>query len=388
VIIEKSSSLGGDIRSVRLGDGGEATVDCGFMIFNEPGYPEFTSMLRELEIKTLPVRMGLSVAGNVDALLNTNLPIRSALVNWRHSPQMYADYRALSKCWRAVATGRLEDGITTIADRATQLGVSTMFYSSFLQPMIATMWNITSEKAIAQMPEQLVALGMHQQGFLLGDEHPVWRRIADGACSYVERLRAAIMPEVVLNAQVTRLSYAEGKGVVAIVDGSEVFADGAVVAVPAFEAARVLNAPLSVWLNRFSYKEHLAVLHTSSVLLKGHLAGGSTWNYTLGDDGSIAITYYLPRLGDSSGMHLLTITDASSEPASDALVLESFKYQHLLPRPSQLEAVRQLTSFNEESDGRIQLAGAYFGRGFHEDAVRHGRLAGTRVAQKGSVESR
>src|SRR5260370_15584966 len=62
-VYEKALRPGGHTATVDIDyDGTKLTVDTGFIVYNEPNYPNLTALFRELGIATQPSDMGLSVS--------------------------------------------------------------------------------------------------------------------------------------------------------------------------------------------------------------------------------------------------------------------------------------------------------------------------------------
>ena len=61
-LFESDTRLGGHVHTVTLEIGSRRyRVDTGFMVFNEPAYPEFTKLLADLGVETSPTTMSFSV---------------------------------------------------------------------------------------------------------------------------------------------------------------------------------------------------------------------------------------------------------------------------------------------------------------------------------------
>jgi uncharacterized protein len=62
-VYEKSRSPGGRTAVIDIDyEGAKVTVDTGFIVYNEPNYPNLTALFRELGIVSQPSDMGLSVS--------------------------------------------------------------------------------------------------------------------------------------------------------------------------------------------------------------------------------------------------------------------------------------------------------------------------------------
>jgi uncharacterized protein len=69
-VFEAADRLGGHSNTVDapLPDGASAPVDTGFIVYNEPAYPNLTALFQHLSIATYPTEMSFSVSLGAGAL--------------------------------------------------------------------------------------------------------------------------------------------------------------------------------------------------------------------------------------------------------------------------------------------------------------------------------
>ena len=87
-VVEADSRVGGHANTVDVTvDGRDHAVDTGFIVYNEPNYPGFCALLRELDVATQPTDMSFGVTDRSSGLefrtsnLNTIFAQRRNLVN-------------------------------------------------------------------------------------------------------------------------------------------------------------------------------------------------------------------------------------------------------------------------------------------------------------------
>jgi predicted NAD/FAD-binding protein len=62
-LFEKNDYFGGHAHTIKTEFKGKYyKLDTGFLVYNEPGYPEFTKLLKKLNVATMPSNMSFSVS--------------------------------------------------------------------------------------------------------------------------------------------------------------------------------------------------------------------------------------------------------------------------------------------------------------------------------------
>jgi predicted NAD/FAD-binding protein len=196
-----------------------------------------------------------------------------------------------------------------------------------------------------------------------------WRTVTGGSHRYVAAIAARLRRRLRLGAGVRSVRRSEAFVELRIGDAIERF-DRVVLATHADQALALLEDPTPDErrvLGQFAYTSNDAVLHTDSRLLPRTAAARASWNYRLGDDGRPTITYHLNRLQalDAERDYCLTL----NEDIPEEHVLQRFTYEHPLYTVATLRAQGELPRL---AGGRTHYAGAYFGNGFHEDALASG----------------
>jgi len=137
-------------------------------------------------------------------------------------------------------------------------------------------------------------------------------------------------------------------------------------------------------LSPFGYEQNLAILHTDERLLPKRRAAWASWNYIEqqhGEQSKPSVSYWMNNLQslEASEQYIVSL-NPSVAPAEDK-ILRTSVYDHPIFTSETLVAQQRLWSIQGRRN--TWFCGAYFGSGFHEDAIQSGlavaeQLAGVR----------
>jgi len=206
---------------------------------------------------------------------------------------------------------------------------------------------------------------------------PLWRTVVGGSRAYVERLTAGLRPGARLGVAATRIERSPAGVLVTDATGRVERFDEVVVACHADQGLAMLNAPTLAereLLGAFSYTPNTAVLHSDASFMPVRRKAWSSWNY-LGQGGGAAgrdlcVTYWMNRLQDLPQRTPLFVTLNPIRSPDPAKVIRTERYHHPLFDGTALRAQKRLWSL--QGEGGVWWCGAYFGAGFHEDALQAG----------------
>jgi predicted NAD/FAD-binding protein len=360
VVFEQEPRAGGHANTV-VHDG--LALDTGFLVHNVRNYPLLTRLFRELGIAAHESDMSFSVScGGCGLEYSGRRPFAQ--------PANAASPRFLALLWeigRWLRTARPEDESQSLAEYLDVHGYSRRFRRHFLVPMTSALWSTAPGRAL-EFPAAYAIRFFANHG-MLGFGRFRWRTVTGGSARYVDAIAARLGRRLRLGAGVRSVRRSEAFVELRIGDAIERF-DRVVLATHADQALALLEDPTPDErrvLGQFAYTSNDAVLHTDSRLLPRTAAARASWNYRLGDDGRPTITYHLNRLQalDAERDYCLTL----NEDIPEEHVLQRFTYEHPLYTVATLRAQGELPRL---AGGRTHYAGAYFGNGFHEDALASG----------------
>ncbi|MEP4336505.1 MAG: FAD-dependent oxidoreductase, partial [Roseobacter sp.] len=193
VLYEKRNRPGGHSATVDVDyDGTKIAVDTGFIVYNELNYPNFTALLRHLQVKTEASDMSfaLSSCGGRQEwsgqTLNTVFAKRSNLLSPRFLWMLRDIFRFNKACAADNAAGRLEG--LSLGQYLELGGYSKAFINDYLLPMGAAIWSTPLEDVQDYPAESFVSFFENHR--LINFDRPIWRTISGGSRNYVSKLLA------------------------------------------------------------------------------------------------------------------------------------------------------------------------------------------------------
>ena len=379
-VFEQDARAGGHTNTIALELGERVlSVDTGFIVHNEPNYPNLVRLFGELGVQTQPSEMSFSVSCSGCGLeysggrpfaqpRNTTRP--------RHYRLLWDIGRFLRTAERALNAGRLEG--LTLDDYVRGESFSRHFRDHFLVPLTAALWSTSPEQS-ADFPIAHAVRFFAHHG-MLGFRRHTWRTVAGGARTYVDAMLERL-GDVHLARPVKRIDRTpHGAQVVTHDDVTHEF-DAVVLATHADTSLSLLADPSTEetrLLGAFPYTRNEAVLHTDQSLLPRKRAARASWNYQLADCDSRStrptMTYYMNRLQRLSEEHDYCVTVNQTSEIAESRVLDRITYEHPRFTEEGLRAQTQLDGIQGER--HTYFCGAWQGFGFHED----GLASGLRVA--------
>lgn len=379
-VYEAASRLGGHSNTVDAVTGsGVVAVDTGFIVYNEPSYPNLTALFRHLGVPTQASDMSFAVSMNDASLEYAGTDLfglfaqRSNLVR----PRFWSMLRDLARFYRETRTNLvlLSDTTTSLGDYLDANGYGRAFQEDHLLPMAAAIWSTPAGRA-RDYPLAAFIKFCANHGLLQFTNRPVWRTVTGGSRQYVSRLTARYAERIRLGAPATAVLH-DGDGVVVRdAAGDARRFDQVVIAAHADQALAMLDRPSDDErrvLGAFGYTTNEAILHQDALLMPQRRSVWASWNYLGQRDSAGAapcITYWMNRLQNLPDSEPIFLTLNPPVPPDPAKVLHRETYQHPLFDAGAMQAQQALWSLQGERN--IWFCGAYFGAGFHEDGLQAG----------------
>jgi predicted NAD/FAD-binding protein len=374
-LYEAEGRLGGHANTVEAAG---VAVDTGFIVFNEPNYPNLTALFRHLGVETHASDMSFGVSMDGGRFEYGSTSLASLLAQKRNilRPRFWAMLRDLKRFYDsgAVDAARLQDEVVSLADYLDRGGFCSTFQEDHLLPQAAAIWS-TSLRDIRQYPAAALLRFFDNHGLMRSvKDRPLWRTVVGGSRAYVEKLIADFDGRV-LTGRPVKTILRDGEGVV-VVDrfGRGERYDEVVIAAHADQALAMLDQPSGEErevLGAFRYSRNHTVLHRDKALMPHRRAAWSSWNHLgrRGDDDG-CVTYWMNRLQKLSTREDLFVTLNPAAPVDPAKVLRTQMYEHPLFDAPAIAAQRRLWSLQGERN--TWFCGAHFGAGFHEDGLQSG----------------
>ncbi|WP_275782461.1 NAD(P)/FAD-dependent oxidoreductase [Pararhizobium gei] len=382
-LYEKADRPGGHTATVDIDyDGVPVSVDTGFIVYNEPNYPNLTSLLAELDVATHPSDMSFSVSLDHGRLEWSGDNLATVFAQKRNllRPSFLLMLKEILRfnrlCLADRSAGRLAD--MSIGDYLDWRGFSPGFTNNYLTPMAAAIWSSPTAKMLDFPAERFIQF-FENHRLVHRTPHP-WRTVTGGSRNYLEKLLAPLGDRLKLGCGVHSVIRQDGK--VLITDEHRVVRryDKVIIATHSDQSLAVLTdaspQEKSV-LASVPYHPNRVILHRDESLMPQRRKCWASWNYLrsakpCGATG-VAVTYWMNRLqGIPARMPLFVTLNPEREPHPSKVFAE-FSYDHPMFDTASLAAQHRLQSL--QGLNGTYFAGAWTGYGFHEDGLSSGLAA-------------
>lgn len=374
-LFEQADYAGGHSNTVEVpGPDGPIAVDTGFIVFNEPAYPNLSALFAHLDVASKPTEMSFAVSMSSSGLEYAGNDIFSLFAQKRNifNRRFWSMLGDIRRFYAAAPKHIGEMAGLTLGAYLDAHGYGAPFREDHLYPMAAAIWSIPARE-VEQYPAAAFTRFCENHGLLKIAGRPLWRTVQGGSREYVRKLTAPVNGRVYLMAPVRRVTRDPDGVAVSWAEGEERF-DHVVIATHADQALGMLADPSESersLLGRFRYARNETILHGDERLMPKLRSVWSSWNYLASDaDASLSVTYWMNRLQGIPMTTPLFVTLNAGTPPREALVYRRFSYEHPIFDLAALEAQRNLWSL--QGSRRTWYCGAYFGAGFHEDGLQAG----------------
>ena len=386
-VYEKNDRIGGHSNTVHVRLGDKLTpVDTGFIVYNEPSYPNLTALFDHLGVPTKHSDMSFAASlggGNFEYSgtdLNGYLGQRRNVLRprfWRMTAHLLRFYKEAEKY---IGDPRAAD--MSLGAYLAEHNYRPSFLKDHLMPMGAAIWSTTAAE-MAAYPARAFFRFFESHGLLLLTDRPPWRTVDGGSRAYVERLAAPYRDKVRYHG-VRSIKRFTDHVIIEDESGATAAYDHVVIAGHADEAYGMLSDPDELetsLLSSWTYTANRAVLHSDVSLMPKRKRVWSSWNFIEGQTGAedepLCVTYWMNLLQslDSSAPVFVTLNPVH-EPKLGK-VFEEFHYTHPFFDQTALASQRKLWQL--QGRNRTWFCGSYFGYGFHEDALQSGLAVGEQL---------
>jgi predicted NAD/FAD-binding protein len=391
-IYEAGSYAGGHTHTVDVElDGRSWSIDTGFIVFNDWTYPNFITLLRDLDVGWQPSNMSFSLRCESSGLEYNGTSLNAVFAQRRNLLRpsflwMLAEvlrFNGRARRWLGTAAATADDSLT-LGDFLARAGYSHAFVERYIVPMGRAIWSAQAS-AVLDFPARFFIDFFARHGFLSVDERPDWQAVRGGSRSYVRALLERTPAQLRLSTPVASIRRQPGSVSIRTARGDVEQHDQVFVACHADQALRLLDAPTPqerAVLGAFPYATNEAILHTDATLLPRTPLARAAWNYHLlaRKQEPVAITYdmnVLQALASPVTRFLVTLNHrAAIDPAR---ILRVMRYEHPVYSPAGVAAQRRQREVNGAQ--RTYFCGAYWRHGFHEDGVVSAQNALTHFAE-------
>ena len=375
-VFEAGSYAGGHTNTIDIElDGEQQRVDTGFIVFNDWTYPNFVSLLNELEVESQPAPMSFSVRCDATNLEYNGTSLNGLFAQRRNllRPGFYRMLRDILRFNRdSLALLAGDDDSLTVGEYLARSRYCREFSEQYLLPMGSAIWSCPPQ-AFSQFPMRFVVEFYRNHGLLSVASRPTWRVVCGGSKTYVNELARPFQHRIRLNTPVLALRrFEEHLEIVTAQCGRQQF-DHVVFACHSDQALRILGAEATViernLLGAFPYESNMAVLHTDVSVLPRRRRAWAAWNYHIRADHpeKAVVTYNMNLLQGLCSKQVFCVTLNGEDEIAPDRVLRRIEYQHPIYTTRRKAAQRRHEELLDAN--RTSFCGAYWGNGFHEDGV-------------------
>ncbi len=381
-VFEKNDYVGGHTHTIVIegGDDAGTPVDTGFIVMNHRNYPLLTRLLEELGVPLRDSdmsfgyhdeRTGLQYCGSG---LNGLFAQRLNLLR----PSFLRMIRDLLRFYKS-APADLEAGSLAGLPLGRYLergGYSALFIEEHIVPMGAAIWS-TPVGRMMEFPAEDFVHFFRNHGLLTLSDRPQWRTVVGGSHQYVKAILRTLKRPVRVGTPVARVARQRDRVLVYPETGDEEAFDRVVIAAHADEALTMLADPSDDerrLLGPWKYAENRTVLHTDASVLPPNRRAWASWNFVRdsASDGTerASVTYDMNRLQGLRTRERYLVSLNRLRPIDGPRTIRDLLYTHPTYTFASIGTQRGLAEANGARN--TYFCGAYFGYGFHEDAVRSG----------------
>lgn len=275
-LFEKQSRLGGHADTVQVElDGQTFGIDGGFEFLSSEMFPQFTRLLRLLEVPLYRYPMSATVYTTDHSRITILPPVRNGKILWAgFAPKKLIELLQLRKALTS-AKGLMaaKDTTITIEQFVESLSLPLKFKEEFLYPFLLAGWCVEPDEFRGFMAYNVLRYAyMHQPAGLAPF---YWLDIVGGTQTYVQKLANSLSPmvtDIKLNTEILYIHRWEKGYQIVDSKGNDWRFDEVVFATNAYEASRILRdldgaEPICAELDKIEYFKTSIAIHGDERLM-------------------------------------------------------------------------------------------------------------------------
>jgi predicted NAD/FAD-binding protein len=373
-VFESADYIGGHVNTVDFELENQLfSVDTGFIVFNDRTYPNFISLLEELNVEDQSTNMSFSVSCKKSGLeysgtnLNTIFSQRRNLLSLTYH-RMLLDIIKFNK--NSVKYINQNHSDISLGEYLNKMNYSEFFIDKYLVPMSSAIWS-SNPRSIFSMPLKFLVNFFDNHGLLSLTNRPTWKVIKGGSKEYIKKLILGYQEKIRVNQSVESITRYPDKVEISHGDGKTQSFDCVFLACHSDQALRILSDPSKneeTILGAIKYQNNEAILHTDESFLPKNKRAWAAWNYNIPkqDKELVTLTYNMNMLQEINSKYTFCVTLNNSSQIKKDKIIRKIEYQHPIFTNSAVEAQ---ASHSLISNNRTFYCGAYWYNGFHEDGV-------------------
>jgi len=378
-VYEEAARIGGHSHTVEVTlPEGQVAVDTGFIVYNEPTYPNLTALFRALAVPTQESDMSFAASLEDGALEYAGTGVNGLFAQRRNlvRPRFWSMLLDLRRLYRQALHDAVigDPDLVSLGAWLDVNGYGQALQRDHLLPMAAAIWS-SKAGSVRDYPAAAFFRFCDTHGLLRLNNRPIWRTVAGGSRNYVSRITAPFADRIRTACGVTAIHRTEDGVLVRDVRGGAELFDDVVLAVSAGRALALLhdaNMGEQRLLGAIGSSRNQAVLHADTSLMPKRRRVWASWNFIGGTDPDAppCVTYWMNNLQRLPTRQQIFVTLNPVRAPDPAKTFMSQTYEHPLFDVAAMQAQRRLWPM--QGARKTWFCGAWCGAGFHEDGVQAG----------------
>lgn len=381
-VFESEAEVGGHSHSVNVGTADRPLwIDMGFIVFNEPCYPNLLKLFEHLGVAHQLSDMSFGVSVDRGGLEYGSLGLNGLFAQRLNlfRPRFLSLLMDIVRFYREAPkdlVARARPGYR-LGDYLKDRNYGRAFIDDHLLPQAAAIWS-TSAQQIMDYPFRAFIAFFENHGLLQIMDRILWRSVVGGAQAYLKALIRPFEPRIRTDCAIVEARRTAAGVLLTDRWGVAHRFDQVIFATHADVTLKILGTSATAaeraTLGAFEYTQNEVVLHTDASFMPRRKAAWSSWNY-LGEKNAAAeqqlcVTYWMNLLQvlDTPQDYFVTLNPL--RPVDPAKVLKRIVFEHPLFNAAAIDAQDALAGL--QGANRTWFCGAYFGSGFHEDGLQSG----------------
>ena len=381
-VFESEAEVGGHSHSVNVGTKDKPLwIDMGFIVFNEPCYPNLLKLFEHLGVAHQLSDMSFGVSVDKGKLeygslgLNGIFAQRLNLFRPRFISLLVDIVRFYREAPKDLAA--LTRPGYRLGDYLKDRNYGRAFIDDHLLPQAAAIWS-TSAQQIMDYPFRAFIAFFENHGLLQIMDRILWRSVVGGAQAYLKELIRPFEHRIRTDCAIIEVKRTPAG--VSLTDrwGVRHSFDQVIFATHADVTLKILGPAATAeerrTLGAFEYTSNEVVLHTDASFMPKRHAAWSSWNYlgekNAAEEQQLCVTYWMNLLQVLKTKQDYFVTLNPLRPVEASKVLKRIVFEHPLFNAAAIDAQDALAGL--QGANRSWFCGAYFGSGFHEDGLQSG----------------
>ncbi|MCR6659306.1 MAG: FAD-dependent oxidoreductase [Asticcacaulis sp.] len=390
-VFESEAEVGGHSHSVNVGtEENPLWVDMGFIVFNEPCYPNLVQLFKHLDVPHQLSDMSFGVSIDKGRLEYSSLGLKGLFAQTRNlfRPRFISLLLDIMRFYREAPkdhAARARENYR-LGDYLKDRNYGRAFIDDHLLPQAAAIWS-TSASQIMDYPFRAFIAFFENHGLLQIMDRILWRSVIGGAQAYVTKLVAPFAGRIRTHTAISRVTRGPKGVVLHDQNGVSHLFDQVVFATHADVTLKMLADATGdeiETLGAFSYTPNEVVLHTDAAFMPKRRAAWSSWNYmgerSASNEQQLCVTYWMNLLQVLKTDRNYFVTLNPTHAVDPAKVIKRIVFEHPLFNARAIAAQGRLADL--QGQNHSWFCGAYFGSGFHEDGLQSGLAVAEAITGK------